>query len=263
MEFIFKPNYGISDLLEIMRILRRPGGCPWDREQTHKSIRSNFIEETYEVCEAIDREDPYMLKEELGDVLLQVVFHAQMESELGTFDFDAVCDGICKKLIERHPHVFGEVRADTSEQVLDNWEKIKQSSKNQKTATDAIGAVPKQFPSLMRAQKVQKRAAKFGFEFPDDSQVFDKIAEEAAEVKNAADEGGKDAVRDEIGDLLFSVVNLSRRMGVDAEEALSFSTDKFAGRVADVEKLLSGRNATLSELSAEEFDELWERVKNS
>lgn len=165
MNFTEKENYNFNDLVEIVKILRAPDGCPWDREQTHKSIRSNFIEETYEAVEAIDTEDLDLLKEELGDVLLQVAMHAEIESEQGTFDINDVCDGICKKLIIRHPHVFGDVNADTTEKVLKNWDAIKMKTKSQKTQTQAILSVSKALPSLMRSTKIQQKAAKVGFDW--------------------------------------------------------------------------------------------------
>ena len=157
--FKFKDSYGIQDLAEIVRILRAPGGCPWDREQTHKTIRRDFLEETYEVIEAINKNDTELLKEELGDVLLQVVFHSQIETEKGSFDLNDVADGICKKMIERHPHVFGTAVAENSEQVLENWDAIKKRTKNQKSQTDSMLSVPREFPALMRADKVQKKAS--------------------------------------------------------------------------------------------------------
>ena len=165
MNFTEKENYNFNDLVEIVKILRAPDGCPWDREQTHKSIRSNFIEETYEAVEAIDTDDLDLLKEELGDVLLQVALHAEIESEQGTFDINDVCDGICKKLIIRHPHVFGDVNADTTEKVLKNWDAIKMKTKSQKTQTQAILSVSKALPSLMRSTKIQQKAAKVGFDW--------------------------------------------------------------------------------------------------
>ena len=166
-EFVKKPKHTIDDLLYIIEILRGPDGCPWDREQNHRSIRNNFIEETYEAVEAIDKDDPELLKEELGDVLLQVVFHSRMEQEANVFDFSDVCDEVCKKLILRHPHVFSDFDAKTSDAVLDNWEKIKQKTKGQKLQADALLSVPKVFPALIRSQKVQKRAARAGFDYPD------------------------------------------------------------------------------------------------
>ena len=183
MNFTEKENYNFNDLVEIVKILRAPDGCPWDREQTHKSIRSNFIEETYEAVEAIDTDDLDLLKEELGDVLLQVALHAEIESEQGTFDINDVCDGICKKLIIRHPHVFGDVDADTTEKVLKNWDAIKMKTKSQKTQTQAILSVSKALPSLMRSTKIQQKAAKVGFDWENVNGALDKLFEECEELK--------------------------------------------------------------------------------
>ena len=235
MDFQQKPKYGFEDLLQIMKMLRAPGGCPWDREQTHKSIRQNFIEETYEVIEAIDTEDKELLKEELGDVLLQVVFHSEMESEVGSFDINDVCDGICKKLIVRHPHIFADVKADTTDEVLSNWDKIKMQTKSQKTQSDAMDSVSKSLPSLMRSEKLQKKAAKVGFDWPDVSGALQKVEEETQELKKAIEDGDKKGMEEELGDLLFSVVNVSRFLKVDSEEALYHACDKFTNRFRMVE----------------------------
>lgn len=183
MNFTEKENYNFNDLVEIVKILRAPDGCPWDREQTHKSIRSNFIEETYEAVEAIDTDDLDLLKEELGDVLLQVAMHAEIESEQGTFDINDVCDGICKKLIIRHPHVFGDVNADTTEKVLKNWDAIKMKTKSQKTQTQAILSVSKALPSLMRSTKIQQKAAKVGFDWENVNGALDKLLKNVKSLK--------------------------------------------------------------------------------
>lgn len=183
MNFTEKENYNFNDLVEIVKILRAPDGCPWDREQTHKSIRSNFIEETYEAVEAIDTDDLDLLKEELGDVLLQVALHAEIESEQGTFDINDVCDGICKKLIIRHPHVFGDVNADTTEKVLKNWDAIKMKTKSQKTQTQAILSVSRALPSLMRSTKIQQKAAKVGFDWENVNGALDKLLKNVKSLK--------------------------------------------------------------------------------
>ena len=261
IDFEFKDRYTCEDLLEIVRILRRPGGCPWDIEQTHESIRRDFIEETYEVIEAINKRDPAMLQEELGDVLLQVVFHTSIETDAGHFDFDDVCDGICKKLIERHPHVFGSVRVGSADEVLANWDAIKMAEKKQKTVSDSIASVPREFPALMRAQKVQKKAAKVGFDWDDISGALDKIAEETAEVRAALPEG-KEKTKEELGDLLFSVVNVCRFADVDAEETLTEATDKFAARFKKVEALAADRGIDMKTAGIEALDALWEEVKH-
>lgn len=261
MEFKQKPNYGFEDLIEIMKLLRSPGGCPWDREQDHKSIRQNFIEETYEVIEAIDTEDKELLKEELGDVLLQVVFHSEMESEKGSFDINDVCDGICKKLIIRHPHVFSDVKADTTEQVLTNWDNIKMQTKSQKKQSDAMDSVSKALPSLMRSAKIQKKAAKVGFDWEDVNGALDKVDEEVDELKSAISSGNQENMVEELGDLLFSVVNVSRFIKVDSEEALYKACDKFVSRFKKVEALAQERGIDMESASLSQLDSLWDEIK--
>ncbi len=261
MDFKQKPKYGFEDLLQIMKMLRAPGGCPWDREQTHKSIRQNFIEETYEVIEAIDTEDRELLKEELGDVLLQVVFHSEMESEVGSFDINDVCDGICKKLIVRHPHIFADVKADTTDEVLSNWDKIKMQTKSQKTQSDAMDSVSKSLPSLMRSEKLQKKAAKVGFDWPDVSGALQKVEEETQELKKAIEDGDKKGMEEELGDLLFSVVNVSRFLKVDSEEALYHACDKFTNRFRMVEALAKERGIAMESAPLSLLDSLWDEVK--
>ena len=207
MDFQYKEAYNITDLIGIMRILRSPDGCPWDKVQTHESIRQNFIEETYEAVEAIDKGDSPLLREELGDVLMQVIFHSLMEEEEGRFNFDDVCDDVCKKLIIRHPHVFGNVEADTPDEVLRNWDAIKMQTKSQQSFADSVDDVARSLPALMRAQKVQKRSAKSGMDFEDVESAADKVLEEHAELLTAVKSGDKAKIEDELGDLLFSVVN--------------------------------------------------------
>lgn len=259
--FEFKENYNIDDLLEVIRVLRQPGGCPWDREQTHKSIRKDLLEETYEVIEAINKEDTELLKEELGDLLMQVVFHSQIETEQGSFVFDDVCDGICKKMIIRHPHVFADDNAETSAEVLVKWDAIKKKTKNQQTQSSVIDSIPREFPALMRAQKVQKKAADVGFDWDDISGAFDKVCEETQEVREALESGDKEAVLDEIGDLFFACVNVSRFAKVDSEEALTHATDKFAKRFRIVEALAAERGIDMNTASIEVLDELWDEAK--
>ena len=244
VDFQYKDSYGVKDLEEIVRLLRAPGGCPWDAEQTHQSIRRNFLEEAYEAVEAIDEGSPEHLKEELGDVLLQVVFHALMEQEAGRFDLDAVADGICKKLIFRHPHVFGEVSVSGTGEVLSNWEELKRKEKGQATNTDALEAVARSLPALWRAEKVQKKAKKAGFDWPDVSGALDKLSEE-------------------LGDLLFSAVNVSRFVKVDTEEALNGATDKFIGRFRKVEEEAARQGRALEGMSLAELDKLWEHAKET
>lgn len=259
--FRFKDKYNAYDLVEIMRILRAPGGCPWDREQDHQSIKKNFIEETYEVIEAINKDDKELLCEELGDVMMQVVFHAQIETEQGGFDFDDVCDGVCKKLIVRHPHVFADESAETSDDVLVKWDEIKKKTKNQKTQTSVMKSIPRELPALMRAEKVQKKAKKVGFDWDDMNGAFDKLAEETAELKEAIATADKDKILDELGDLIFSAVNVARFVDTDPEEALTHTTDKFIDRFEKVESMANERNIDMTSSSLEELDKLWNEAK--
>ena len=261
VDFQYKDSYGVKDLEEIVRILRAPGGCPWDAEQTHQSIRRNFLEEAYEAVEAIDEGSPEHLEEELGDVLLQVVMHARMEQEAGRFDLDGVADGICKKLIYRHPHVFGDVAVSGTGEVLSNWEALKRKEKGQATNTDALEAVARALPALWRAEKVQKKARKAGFDWPDVSGALDKLSEELEELKTAAAEGTN--VEEELGDLLFSAVNAARFLKVDPEDALNGATDKFIGRFRKVEAQAAAQGKAMEEMGLEELDALWERAKET
>lgn len=261
VDFLFKDKYNINDLIEIVRILRAPGGCPWDIKQTHASIKKDFIEETYEVVEAINKDDKTLLCEELGDVLLQVAFHSDIERENGTFDFDDVADGICKKLIIRHPHVFGGFKADTADEVLSNWDEIKRRTKRQKSVAESIDSIPRELPALMRASKIQSRAAKTGFDFDSTDGAFDKITEEAAELKEAIASGDKAKISDELGDLLFAAVNVARFTGVEAEESLTASSDKFSSRFKITEELAKQRNIDMKSASIEELDVLWDEAK--
>ena len=256
-------KYNIENLLEIMRLLRSPQGCPWDREQSHASIRSNMIEEAYEAVDAIDRGSSADLCEELGDVLLQVVFHSQMSGEAGEFDFSDVTDGICRKLILRHPHIFGDTVANTSAEVLDNWDRIKRAEKHHSSYSETLEAVPRAFPALMRAQKVQKRAAKAGFDWQDATGPLEKIREETAELTESLNSGDKASAVEEYGDLLFSAVNLARHIGIDSENALGDATEKFIKRFAAVEKLAQSHGCNMKDVSDKQLDAWWEQVKKS
>lgn len=259
VDFTFKEKYTYEDLLEIMRILRCPEGCVWDREQDHKSIRRSFIEETYEAVEAIDNDDPVLLQEELGDVLLQVVFHAQIEAEAGRFTMDDVADGICKKMIYRHPHVFGSVEVKNSDDVLTNWDALKQKEKHQKSTTETLESVARSLPGLIRAEKVQHKAAKVGFDWDEVSGALDKVREETAEVARAIDGDGDPS--EELGDLLFAVVNVARFLKTDPEDAINRTTDKFIRRFAQVEQAAKDVGRSLSEMSLAEMDALWDAAK--
>ena len=261
IDFQYKDKYNVKDLEEIVRILRAPGGCPWDREQTHESIRRNFLEEAYEAVEAIDEKSPEHLREELGDVLLQIALHARMEEEAGNFDLDGVADGICKKLIYRHPHVFGDVQVSGTGEVLTNWEALKRVEKGQATASDALSAVARSLPALWRAEKVQKKARKAGFDWPDVSGALDKLSEELEELKTAVAQGSN--IEEELGDLLFSAVNVSRFVKTDPEEALSRATDKFIRRFRKVDEQARAGGRCMEDMTPEELDALWERGKKA
>ena len=260
-ELLNKEKYVFSDLCTVMEILRGEDGCPWDREQDHKSIRGNFIEETYEVIEAIDNDDTELLREELGDVMLQVVFHARMEEEAGRFSIDDVSNDICKKLIVRHPHIFADVEADTSEQVLKNWEQIKNKEKARKTTTQSLLSIPPSLPSLMRADKAGSKAAKVGFDFVDGAEALLKIEEETVELKSAIKNNDTQNIEEEFGDLLFSVVNCARKLGVDSEKALGSAVNKFIDRFAAMEKVVTESGKNVADMSMKELDEVWEIIK--
>jgi len=256
-----KSEYSVADLVTIVELLRLPGGCPWDREQTHESLRDGFIEETYEVIEAIDKGDAALLHEELGDVLLQVVMHARIEEEEGRATLGKIADGICRKMIHRHPHVFGEVKADSVAQVLENWESIKNEEKSRKSVGDKLHAIPRQLPALMRAAKVGKKASVF--DFPNMQSVLDKVKEELLEVEAALAEEKAENVAEEIGDLLLSVATLARHAGVAPEEALTRATDKFVARFDAVETAATELGLDLATMCDEDKEKLWQNAKKS
>jgi len=255
-----KNSYNCQDLENIVRILRHPGGCPWDQEQTHQSIRRNFLEESYEVAEAIDKDDVDGLKEELGDVLLQVYFHTSIEEDAGRFTLDDVADGVCKKLIYRHPHVFGDVTVHSTGEVLSNWEELKRKEKRQETQADAVDAVARTLPALWRAEKMKKKAAKAGFDWRDASGALDKLSEELDELKAAALNGDGDPA-EELGDLLLAAVSVGRYLDTDPEEALHAACDKFSARFRRTEELAAERGQKLDELSDQEQTALWKEAK--
>ena len=256
-----KSQYDFDDLVEIVKILRSPEGCPWDREQDHKSIRNGLIEETYEVIEAIDTEDPVLLREELGDVLLQIVFHAGIEEDAGRFDIDNVANDICAKLIHRHPHVFGDISVENTEQVLSNWEQIKSEEKERVTVTDKLRSIPPMLPALMRATKVGKKASMFDFETTE--LVMDKIAEEMVEVSEAVESGVQCDIEEEIGDLLLTVTSLCRKLDVDAEAALNKATEKFINRFERIENIALAENKDIKSMSMQELDAIWDQIKHN
>lgn len=247
----------VERLRSIMHRLRAPGGCPWDAEQTHESLISNLIEEAYETVDTIRRGDHEHLREELGDLLLQVVFHSELASERGDFDFDEVARGISEKLVRRHPHVFGESGAGDSEAVLRQWDEIKRVEKG--TEAEAyLHGTGHGLPALLRAAKLQKKAGKVGFDWPDEAGVLDKIREEIAEVESAAT---PEAAAEEIGDLLFSVVNLARFRKLDPEILLAAANEKFEARFGEMERSLAAAGRSLAEASTEEMEAAWEAAK--
>ena len=260
IDFKYKENYTVEDLREITRILRHPGGCPWDIEQTHESIRRNFIEEAYEVAEAIDEGSLSHLKEELGDVLLQVVFHASIEEDAGNFDLNDVADGICKKLIYRHPHVFADVHTDSVGEVLVNWEELKRQEKGQTTATATLQSVAKSLPGLWRAEKIQSKAEKVGFEWPNVQAAMEKLEEEFHELKTAVAENTN--VEEELGDLLFAAVKIARFFQIDAENALAGTCEKFIRRFSGVEAAVTAQGKQMSDLDVSELMTYWNREKH-
>lgn len=254
-----KRGYTFADLLEIMKQLRAPDGCPWDREQTHDSLKRYLIEEAYEVYDAVAQNDMDMLYDELGDVLLQVVFHAEIASETNAFDLLDVTTAICKKMLNRHPHVFGNITVETSEEVLVNWDQIKKKEKGIRNFTQDLKDVPKTMPALMRSQKVQKRAAACGFDWEDYRAPFEKVYEELDELK-ADIEAGK-APDEEMGDVLIAVTNLARHLNLEAETVLYNGIEKFIRRFEAMEKRAESTGKSLKDMTLEEMDVLWEEIK--
>lgn len=259
-----------DELIAVMERLRAPGGCPWDAEQTYASLSQYLLEEAYETFEAIHEADTTgdvtNLKEELGDVLLQVVFHSTIGKERGDFDIEDVAAGVSQKLILRHPHVFGDEKLEKAKDVLDNWDTLKAnerkvSGKEEKVRESILDEVPVHFPGLLEALKVTKKAAKVGFDWPDTAPIFDKIAEETTELKTAINEGASESIAEEIGDLLFAVVNLARHLDVEPETALKKTNRKFRSRFKFIEEELKREGKALESSSLEEMDSLWERAK--
>lgn len=255
-------KYTVDDLINIMIKLRSENGCPWDKVQTHESIKRSMIEEAYEAVEALDNKDDKMFANELGDVLLQVVFHARIAEERGAFNFDDVVYEICNKLIERHPHVFGTISAENEDKALDVWENSKKKEKNLKSYTDALKDVPINFPALIRAEKVQKKAKKAGFDWDNADGALQKVYEELEEIKQAQKNKNQNEIDEEFGDFLFAAVNVGRFLNSDPEICLTNATKKFIGRFEKMEELAKIRNEDLKELSLEELDNLWNKVKN-
>jgi MazG family protein len=253
----------LDQLREIIAKLRGPGGCPWDREQTHGSLRGGLLEEAYEVVAAIDSGDDANLREELGDLLLQVVFHSQIASEEGRFTFDDAARGIAEKLIRRHPHVFGGECAADSAAVLQRWDEIKRAEKGGAAPHSALDGVPTGLPALMHAEKVQKKAAKVGFDWSTAAPVIDKVREEISEVEQALTDACPGELEEELGDLFFAAVNLARKLKVEPEVALRRATEKFTRRFHQLEGLARSRGESLEKMSLSEMDALWDEVKRA
>lgn len=248
-------------LLSIMDRLRGPGGCPWDREQDHKSIMKCLIEETYELADAIAADDPEILKEELGDVLLQVVFHSAIAKDAGKFTLDAVVTELCDKLVYRHPHVFGDASVRDSEEVIKNWERLKRKESTKKERESILDGIPANLPALLAALKIQSVASRVGFDWEAPDGVVDKIREETAEVAEAMKTDDPERMEEEIGDLIFSVVNLSRLLHIDPEEALRRTNRKFTRRFFEIEKEAKRKNIRLADMPMAEKDRIWEAAK--
>lgn len=255
------PRHSVEGLMQMMRRLRAPGGCPWDAEQTHESLKKSLLEECWEVIDAIDRNDPDDLCEELGDLLLQIAFHVVIEEEHSSFTLRDVATGITNKMIFRHPHVFGSVHVDNSDEVLVNWEKLKKEEKHQKSVASAMDSVPKSFPSLLRAYKIQKKAADVGFDWSSAEEAMPKVHEEADEVMEAIALGDKARIEDEVGDLFFAAVNVARLKKVDPDLALTVATDKFERRFKLTEKLILEDGKSFEDMTLPEMDEYWEKAK--
>ena len=252
-------NYkNLEELIDVVAKLRAPDGCPWDREQTHSSLRPNMLEEAYEAVDAIDENNMLHLREELGDVLLQVLLHSQIASERGDFDIDAVAKELKDKLIHRHPHVFGDSNVKNSDEVVRNWDKLKAEEKTERKS--AMDGLSKSQPALMLAQKISKRAVKIGFEWPNESSLYDCFYSEIDEFKQAQKENNKDHMEEEYGDILFAAVNLARWNKIDAEQALLKANKKFEKRFRKMEELAV---KPLTEYTFEEYDELWKKAKKS
>lgn len=250
-----------EQLLSIMRKLRGPGGCPWDAEQTHESLTRYLLEETYEVIEAIDDKSPQHLKEELGDLLLQPVFHAAIAEESGDFTIKDVIDTLCEKLIRRHPHVFGDLDIKDSNAQIENWEKIKKEEKGAERPS-ALSGIPNRLPALLRAHKISEKASRVGFDWEHSDQVFAKVMEELHEFEEAWAGGDPLRMEDELGDLLFSIANLGRFLSLNPEEALRKTINRFQKRFSYVEETLHGQGMQIQNTSLEELDKLWKQAKD-
>ena len=258
LDFLCKESYDLRDFVALITFLRSPNGCPWDQVQTHESIRRNFLEETYEACEAIDAGDTAHLKEELGDVLMQVLFHTDIERAAGHFDIDDVADAACKKLVYRHPHVFRRDEPDAPD-----WDTIKQRERAQTTTAEAMDSVARSLPALWRCEKIQAKAAKTGFEWPDTDAALDKVEEETRELREAVASSNADAVAEELGDLLFAAVKVARFAGVDPEQAAHAACEKFIRRFAAMEAAAADSGVPLEQRTLAQMQPLWQQAKQT
>ncbi len=252
----------LDDLVDIMAKLRGNPGCPWDKSQTHETLKPFLIEEAYEVIDAIDRNNKDDLVEELGDLLLQIVFHSRLAQERGDFDIGDVINGVCNKMVRRHPHIFGDITVDGTEEVLKNWEEIKRGEKDMKTEAQSMMNLPKTLPALMKAFKVQEKAARVGFDWDDVKGAFDKVYEELEELKEVYNTGNSDKIREEMGDLIFACVNVARFLEVEPELAVNDAVKKFIRRFDFVETEAAKSDKNLQEMNLQEMDILWEQSKN-
>lgn len=252
----------LIQLLEIMEKLRSDQGCPWDKEQSFKTLIPFLIEEAYEVVDTLEKSDSSHLKEELGDLLFQIVFHAQLAREENQFDMSEVLQAIIDKLIRRHPHVFGEAKVKDAAEVLHNWEQIKDAEKKQRSSDSILADVPASFPSLLKAYQLGKKAAKVGFDWPDTIGVFAKIKEEIQELEESIQNKEPMAIREELGDLFFSIVNLSRHFKINPEEALRQTNEKFIRRFQYIEKKIRAEKKSWSDFSLKELDSFWDEAKH-
>ncbi len=258
LDFLCKESYDLRDFVALVSYLRSPNGCPWDQVQTHESIRRNFLEETYEACEAIDAGDLVHMREELGDVLMQVLFHTDIEREAGHFDIDDVADAACKKLIYRHPHVFRRDEPD-----VPDWDTIKQRERAQTTTAEAMDSVARSLPALWRCEKIQAKAARTGFEWPDADAALDKVAEETQELREAVASGDADVVTEELGDLLFAAVKVARFAGIDPEQAAHAACEKFIRRFAAMEAAAADSGVPLEQRTLAQMQPLWQQAKQT
>ena len=258
LDFLCKESYDLRDFVALVSYLRSPRGCPWDQVQTHESIRRNFLEETYEACEAIDAGDLVHMREELGDVLMQVLFHTDIEREAGHFDIDDVADAACKKLVYRHPHVFRRDEPDAPD-----WDTMKQRERAQTTTAEAMDSVARSLPALWRCDKIQAKAAKTGFEWPDVHAALDKVDEETRELRAAVASGDTEAIGDELGDLLFAAVKVARFAGIDPEQAAHAACEKFIRRFSAMETAAANDGTALEQCTLAQMLTLWQQAKQT